>query len=390
MLEEEFTKETGGKVYLLLRKETNSFEEEMIRQVRPQGVLPMVRSEAVGKYKYEITGRKSLAVTFERVPMNAEQIETVLCGILDIVENGKEYLLSEDNFILLPEYIYLQLPEYKVTLCYYPEYGVSFLEQLGKLFEILLNRVDYREEKAIAMVYALYMQLQEPDTTPERIREKLKEQDRLTAPKATVWEEEKGADERRNEEFEETVKQIALSEKKEEKTERKSFSKMKLWGRLRKENSTKVYGNEGRNCHAKEAVSFVCDTPAEWGTTHTKVLSVKKELLFPALISVKREEKVFLTKFPFYVGSMSDYMDYVIKKDTVSRFHAKFIRQEEQVYLMDLNSTNGTRVNGRELNVRDRIVLSDGDRILFADEEYIFSEKEREEKAGFFVDGDQD
>ena len=39
-----------------------------------------------------------------------------------------------------------------------------------------MNRVDYREEKAIAMVYALYMQLQEPDMTLERIREKLQEQ----------------------------------------------------------------------------------------------------------------------------------------------------------------------------------------------------------------------
>ena len=78
-------------------------------------------------------------------------------------------------------------------------------------------------------------------------------------------------------------------------------------------------------------------------------------------------------------------MDYVISKDTVSRFHAKFIMQGEQVYLTDLNSTNGTRINGRALNVRDRELLTDGDRILFADEEYVFSEKERVEKRWFSV-----
>ena len=176
MLQEEFIKESDGKTYLLLEKTKETFEEEMLRRTELTGVLSTVRSERKDKYKYEITGRKSLAVTFERVPMNAEQIEQVLCGILDIIERGKEYLLSEDNYILLQEHIYLQIPEYRVTLCYYPEYGVPFSEQLGKLFEILLNRVDYREEKAIAMVYALYMQLQEPDVTLERIREKLKEQ----------------------------------------------------------------------------------------------------------------------------------------------------------------------------------------------------------------------
>ena len=114
-----------------------------------------------------------------------------------------------------------------------------------------------------------------------------------------------------------------------------------------------------------------------------KVLSVKKEPFSPVLHSAERGENIFLTKFPFYVGNMPDYMDYVIDRDTVSRFHAKFIKQGEQIYLMDLNSMNGTRVNGREINVRDQILLFDGDRILFADAEYIFSEKDREEKGDF-------
>lgn len=383
MLEEEYKKEPDGKTYLLLGKTKVTFEEEMIRKAGPAGVLCMVRSEREDKYKYEISGRKSLAVTFERVPMNAEQMEKVLCGILDIIENGKEYLLSEDNYILLPEHIYLQIPEYKVTLCYYPEYGVSFSEQLGKLFEILLNRVDYREEKAIAMVYALYMQLQEPDVTSERIRAKLKEQVQLSKQEKSVREKERQRETTEvRHEREEPIIQRSASETKGAVAERKSSSKTGLWERLRKEVGAKIYGREekGRQVFSEETVPCVCDTPSEWGTKHTKVLFVKKEPVSPALLCTEREEKVYLTKFPFYVGSMPEYMDYVIDRDTVSRFHAKFFEQDGCVYLMDLNSTNGTRVNGRELNVRDRVLLSEGDRILFADAEYIFSEKVRDEK----------
>lgn len=384
MLEEEFKKESDGKTYLLLKKTKETFEEEMIRRATPMGVLPMTRSELEDRYKYEITGKKSLAVTFERVPMNAEQIEKVLYGILDIIENGKEYLLSEDNYILLPEHIYLQIPEYKVTLCYYPEYEVTFSEQLGKLFEILLNRVDYREEKAIAMVYALYMQLQEPDVTLERIRGKLKEQEQPSKTEIPMREREirtEGTEIRYVKE-EEPVKRVFVEEGREETANRKGSSKTGLWERLRKEVGAKIYGRDEkrRPVVSERPVSCVCDSPPEWGTKHTKVLSVKKATCFPALISEEGKEKVFLTKFPFYVGSMPDYMDYVIDRDTVSRFHAKFIRQGEQVYLMDLNSTNGTRVNGSELNVRESFLLSEGDRILFADAEYIFSEKEREEE----------
>lgn len=384
MLEEEFKKESDGKTYLLLGKTKETFEEEMILRAEPTGILPMVRSERGDKYKYEVTGRKSLAVTFERVPMNAEQIEKVLCGILDIIENGREYLLSEDNYILLPEHIYLQIPEYRVTLCYYPEYGVSLSEQLGKLFEILLNRVDYREDKAIAMVYALYMQLQEPDVTLGRIREKLREQAQ-TAIRANPIKEmdiQKEETEIKNAKYEETVKHRIVAGEKGVVPDRKPSLKMSLWNRVRKEFGAKLYGRgeKGRFDFGDELVSCLCETPLEWGTAHTKVLSVKKESFQPALISAGGSETVFLTKFPFYVGSMPEYMDYVIDKDTVSRFHAKFIRQGERVCLMDLNSTNGTRINGRELNVRDRVFVSEGDHIVFADEEYIFSEKERMEK----------
>ena len=66
-------------------------------------------------------------------------------------------------------------------------------------------------------------------------------------------------------------------------------------------------------------------------------------------------------------------MDYVIQNDTVSRFHAKFIRVEQGIALVDLNSTNGTKVNDGMLNVQEQRLLSEGDRITFAEEVFSFS-----------------
>lgn len=377
MLGEEFRKESDGKTYMLLKKTGETFEERMIREAGPKGILPMVRSEQTDMYKYEITGRKNLAMTFERIPMNAEQMEAVLQGILDILERGKEYLLSEDNFILCPEYIYLRIPEYEVTLCYYPEYGIPFAEQLGKLFEMLLNRVDYREEKAISMVYALYMQLQEPDMTLERIREKLREQaecpaGRCEKPNAA---DAVGDEWREKTDFSEKMYNMRETEgitapKKEEQ------KKEGFWDRLRKEVGTKMTTRREKPILLPASVSCVRETSPEWGTQCTKVLSVKRSESYPVLISQRNGETVFLSKFPFYVGSLSEYMDYVIPKDTVSRFHAKFVLRDKTVLLVDLNSTNGTKINGKTLNVQEQALLCNGDRVLFADEEYVFYEKE--------------
>ena len=378
-MEEEFRKESDGKTYLLLKRTRTSFEEQMIQRARPVGVIPMVKSEQEDVYKYEITGRKNLSMTFERVPMNTEQIEKVLYGILDILKEGREFLLAEDNFILCPDHIYLRIPEYEVSLCYYPEYGVPLTEQMGKLFEMLLNRVDYREEKAIAMVYALYMQLQEPDMTLERIREKLSEQVMQPVQKTTGVREDA---EKRREKREVTVEAAGNAGTKEDavrdsySTEKNGQKRKKLWERLRTEVSVKRVVCGEKNS-IPLAVPCVREGSPEWEPQYTRVLSVRASESHPYLISQRSGEKIVLNKFPYYVGSLPEYMDYVIEQDTVSRFHAKFIQQGQEICLVDLNSTNGTKVNGCALNVREQGALKNGDKVMFADCDYIYYEKER-------------
>lgn len=373
---EEYRKESDGRSYLLLKKEKDTFEEQMIQRARPAGVLPMVRSEREGYYKYEITAQKNLAMTFERVPMTAEQVEKVLQGILDVLGGGREFLLVEDNYILSPEYIYLRIPEYEVMLCYYPGYEVPFAEQLGKLFEVLLNRVDYREERAISLVYALYMRLQEPDMTLERIGEKLREQ--MENKEQPLCRQEEQLQEMPKELWRKSVTEQTFGADNTGVESKKNVQrKAGLWERLRKEvGGIRFSRGERQEIQiVPSPVACVRDAEPDWGSKYTKVLSVKKTESGPALISQRNGETVFLTKFPFYVGSLPEYMDFVMERDTVSRFHAKFIRRENEVLLSDLNSTNGTKVNGRMLNVQEQVPLVNGDRIIFADEEFVFFEK---------------
>lgn len=378
MPEGEFRKEADGKTYLLLKKTKEAYEEQMIQKNAISGVLPMVRPEQADVYKYEITGKKNLAMTFERVPMNAEQVERVLRSILDTLERGREYLLSEDNFILYPDQIYLRIPEYEVTLCYYPEYSVPFAEQLGKLFEMLLNRVDYREEKAIAMVYALYMRLREPDMTLERIREALEEQTSVQVNVKQKQEKEKEEEKTAVFREKETGNGVYGFVNPEEKFYGGAREEKKggFWERLRKEVEIRRSVLKEKSAPAMHPVSCVREESPPWEIHQTKVLSVKKTGKCPALLCQRNGEVVYINKFPFYVGSLSAYADYTVERETVSRFHAKFEKGERGIFITDLNSTNGTVVNGTMLSVWEPVPVGDGDRILFADEEYVFLEKE--------------
>ncbi len=60
------------------------------------------------------------------------------------------------------------------------------------------------------------------------------------------------------------------------------------------------------------------------------------------------------------------------RSGTVSRRHATIGRDDQAVYLEDLGSSNGTRLNGQTLRVGLQAPLNDGDEIVFGDLVFTF------------------
>ena len=75
----------------------------------------------------------------------------------------------------------------------------------------------------------------------------------------------------------------------------------------------------------------------------------------------------------FLLGKNREQAAGVIDAEGVSRLHARITRQGENFYLEDLNSTNGTFLNGEPVQYRQKRKLSKNDRIRFGAEEYLFS-----------------
>jgi pSer/pThr/pTyr-binding forkhead associated (FHA) protein len=68
----------------------------------------------------------------------------------------------------------------------------------------------------------------------------------------------------------------------------------------------------------------------------------------------------------------SDDSDVVITKDTISRYHARIECENQEFFLEDLNSTNGTFVNEEPLEYKEKRKLKTNDMIRFADVKYRF------------------
>lgn len=85
------------------------------------------------------------------------------------------------------------------------------------------------------------------------------------------------------------------------------------------------------------------------------------------LCGLGKNEKIIIKmeNFPFSVGKLKEEADYVLKDNSVSRLHARFYKEGKSIYLMDMNSTNGTYKNGFRIPPNEKILLEEGDEIAF-------------------------
>ena len=81
---------------------------------------------------------------------------------------------------------------------------------------------------------------------------------------------------------------------------------------------------------------------------------------------------IYLDQELTVVGKMEQAADAVIPVDTVSRVHARIRKKEDGYYLADLNSRNGTSVNGRMLKPEEEYLLQNEDQVDFAKARYLF------------------
>lgn len=81
---------------------------------------------------------------------------------------------------------------------------------------------------------------------------------------------------------------------------------------------------------------------------------------------------IYLEREMTIIGKLETASDAVINLPTVSRVHAKIRKTDGEYYLSDLNSRNGTSVNGRLLKGEEDYQLQDQDEVDFAQARYVF------------------
>ena len=77
----------------------------------------------------------------------------------------------------------------------------------------------------------------------------------------------------------------------------------------------------------------------------------------------ERQRWISLGSLPFVIGKKAKFADYVLEDDSISRMHARFVKEDDRMFIMDLHSTNGTYVNGVRLEPDCKVEIQVGDQI---------------------------
>ena len=97
------------------------------------------------------------------------------------------------------------------------------------------------------------------------------------------------------------------------------------------------------------------------------------------LVDLNTCKSTEIQKSGFTVGSEESMVDMYIFSPAVSRMHCRIIIREGQSYIVDLNSLNGTSVNGVRLSPNQEYPLTTKSVIRFAAVQYLYIEQKEGE-----------
>ena len=147
-------------------------------------------------------------------------------------------------------------------------------------------------------------------------------------------------------------------------------------GQLETDNDVK-----GKECNRENQRAYH-KVLQQYGETTVLMGEDEQEEDRKVIVEEEHEAPLFLASFaegkykPIYVensiivGCMEEGCSYLLKQRGISRMHAKLMKKADGLFLLDLNSTNGTYLNGEALVSGEEFKLEEGDVVAFAQCEF--------------------
>lgn len=340
------------------------FDEKILLRKRVRGLLPMERAfmDGSAQYWYNISGKQSLDTYCRMRELSTALIEKLILSICDQIEILEWNLIDTRCLMLDPELIFITSDCKEFIFMVYPGAQGDISREFRQLMDFLITKVDHKDVEAVQSVYILYEKLLNDESTILDVRDIIVQKKKEIAPPPVP-----------------KAKPLGLPAEKriEPVTERKLSKVDEILNRIQE--WLQPYIERINNIikpHVQKEENIVYPTEREEKVVvdyPTVLLStegggIRGVLMYEGVDGLRN---IQIEKAETHIGKGKS-VDVQIERETISHYHARIEKEDENYYIQDMNSKNGTFVNHQMIAYKEKYLLKKNDLVSFADVEYRF------------------
>lgn len=369
---------------------------------------------------YDISSKQNIMQLFEGKLITREWLRDFVWSYRQIQQELDRFLLDDHNVVWYPEQVFLDLDDHTFSFMYIPYYGQE--NGFQKLVDFWVEHIDYEDETLVEFVYCVYDQLEKNGETylqgqifedARRLEQRATETAGLSGTSgiggtsglsgtvgiagttgSSIAAEISGNAGLPEVHGDAEALCPPASEPQNPRTKGKGEplsglkeEKKKLFGIFegKKKKNKEVRDNyrfamqEAMSGYAvAEETAYERESGVEESqeTDYGRTVYIEERpdpaALIHRLYSPQGKILASLDQEALSIGKKKEEVDLVLEDLSVSRMHARIIKQGTDVYLEDLNSTNGTFKNGLRLEPYERRKLETEDEIKCGNVTFIF------------------
>lgn len=390
-----------GKCYLIVKCQENLEKEyllSMITENSIRGLLfcKIVYEDSNRMLYFDVTNMISLEREYSSKNISVDDLDDIFGNISSIYKEGQKYLLDEKYYIIDPEFIFINPVNNEYNLLYLPGSKSNYeCNNYDKLADFLLQKVEQRNQVAVNLTYMFYKMIKVNTFSLESFIE-------IIDKEKIVAESKKEVNEVIEEKYMDEIEYSAKEEIKEEGLGKTliCFAVSLVFVAIYLFIRNSLYATyvlilaillalltviclikyivnylQIRNEEELEYCMQNASADDYWNNDETVVFDdrtvvfseEKGNLEKEHIISWKEkgiQKKYKITKYPVTIGKMKSEVDCCILDQSVSRIHAKIDKQNGKLFIKDMNSTNGTEVDGEKIAVGELMEIGEETSIL--------------------------
>ena len=373
------------------------YEFKMLENNYISGLMKfkLVKDNEKTIFCYDITSKQSLSRILEYKPIGLEDIKKIVLGIIRAITNMERFLLGTCGLLLNTDYIYADPESLDLALCYLPCIKEEVQSKLSDLFAQILAKLDQNVHEGVVLAYSLYQESLKDNCVINDLLSIMNKHNKNTKKETLL----KIADAEHNkEDVYESDKAKPIESKTKDRAE--IFSIKSLFGMKKEKAKVNSPIQESKNSYKTKKQEEsppeeeLDEENKEWLELFENSKSIErnntyeeKDYMHTVLLSDPSKDKagymlksadntvedIKISYFPFIIGKQERICDHIIKSEMVSRLHLRIDKDRgEKFSIRDLNSLNGTKLEGRLLDNEEVAELSLGNEVEIANLRYVF------------------